>query len=283
MKCYLCGKEMKKEEITGDHIIPDCFYSEKDKKLDNLPTAKAHMSCNQNFQAIEDYAKDCYLFSHNPRDYPEQNKKLRNKYKKFPGYRQYLINSSPKLNCYKEDGEFVGQQNLHLTLVEVHEQLIRKIVRGFIFLHKLKDEKKQMIPHSVPLTIMLIPYDDSFSIYSRYTNVKRFNSFDNVWKYWAWIEPNLGNKWNGAMDVVLFNNTRFFVFIGDEHSRYNRVSHTSDRTGSSLIIRLQFIGEFLINGKVEKVYTETPSDIDLFTYEPVVESLKKIRTDIFKD
>jgi hypothetical protein len=56
--CYLCGKPITKGTMTADHVPAKQFYApplRKKYKTTKLLTLKAHRSCNEAYQADEDY------------------------------------------------------------------------------------------------------------------------------------------------------------------------------------------------------------------------------------
>ena len=56
-KCYLCGSNLKKRDISRDHVPPRQFYAKEIrlKHKPNLFTLPVHKTCNVSYQKDEDY------------------------------------------------------------------------------------------------------------------------------------------------------------------------------------------------------------------------------------
>jgi len=258
-RCYLCGKEMLPGEATKDHVIPDCFYATADRTKDNLPTAKAHSKCNEDFGIIENYLRDCYLFKNSPASYQEQNAALKRKYEEYPKYKKIIMDSVSEVECYLESGKSLGKRIIHPSAMEFHDLLTRKMARGLVFIYKLKDGRKEIIPQNVPIRVVLMPNDGSFDHYSSFSNVVKVLSFDKVWRFWGWVEPDMGDCWNGIVDVILFDSIRFQAFIG-QSSMTIEEDHVRQSSQSNLV-RLCHIGYEIIGEKLEKIYAEIPDNM----------------------
>jgi len=282
MICYLCGKEIGPGEKHKDHIVSDCFYVKEDKTSSkiNLPTAYAHKSCGTKFSAIEDYVRDCLALQISPDDYPELCEKMQNRINSNLKYKKFIYSNIREIEIFLDDGSPLGKVGGFSANAEAIIMLVKKMVRGFTFLHGLKDCKKQHIPNHVPIHVMQIATDSFDEFYAKNKIPLQKGFIGKTWRYKAGYATDIGDEWQGYIEITLLNTMSFGCIIGMEE--FDETEESDLSAQSSSIIHRKKIDERFIDGRWRGIYTNVDNSNEAIdTYDSLIEALKKIREDIF--
>ena len=275
MICYLCSKTIGPNEKSRDHVVPECFYSKEDLDQGHKPEGKsipkvmAHDKCNNAFSLLEDYVLDIILNQHDPsldtiRDQREGFKKRLDNKK----YLEFLNNSTHLSKAYNSKGDLIGRIPVLYAYAEPTTVLLKKMVRGFVFCHKLH-QTERIIPTDIPLYVdLLLEPQDQF--FNQFKYVEKH--IGETWEYRTGLLPD----WNGYFEINLLDGMYYFgVGVGEQAIKMKEYMQIEIEkyNSESLLIRLQPLAR--------DVYVEVEEVDDLPKYHNIMKALEKIRTDIF--